>query len=96
MGGVDLTDQILSYYSMTTRRMLKWWKKVFWRLVDLSVMNSWMIFCTNFPGVIKSHWHFRLRLAEELVQPLLDLRTSPTCPEYLQIGKGRRPDLRGI
>ena len=24
MGGVDLTDQNLSYYSMTTRRTLKW------------------------------------------------------------------------
>ena len=29
MGGVDLTDQSLSYYSMTTRKTLKWWKKVF-------------------------------------------------------------------
>lgn len=27
MGGVDLTDQLLSYYSMTSRRTLKWWKK---------------------------------------------------------------------
>lgn len=33
MGGVDLTDQYLSYYSLTTRRTLKWWKKVFGALL---------------------------------------------------------------
>jgi len=44
MGGVDLMDQHLSYYSMNARRTLKWWK-IFWRLVDISVVNSWIIFC---------------------------------------------------
>ena len=44
MGGVDLTDQYLSYYSLTTRRTLKWWKKVLWCLIDVSVLNSWIIF----------------------------------------------------
>ena len=34
MGRVDLTDQHLSYCSLTTRRSVKWWKKVFWRMVD--------------------------------------------------------------
>ena len=29
MGGIDLMDQHLSYYSMSTRRTLKWWKKFF-------------------------------------------------------------------
>ena len=28
-GGVDLVDQFLSYYSMTTRCTLKWWKRYF-------------------------------------------------------------------
>jgi len=31
MGGVDLTDQHISYYSMSGRKTLKWWKKVLWR-----------------------------------------------------------------
>ena len=29
MGGVDLTDQHLSYYSLTQRQTLKWWKRYF-------------------------------------------------------------------
>ena len=85
MGGVDLTDQNLSYYSMTTRRTLKWWKKVFWRFVDICIVNSWIIFRHNNPqSPIKTQRLFRLRLIEELVQPLLDLRSNPDCPPFLQ------------
>ena len=91
MGGVDLADQMLSYYSMTSRRMLKWWKKVFWRMVDLCIVNSWIIFRTNTPSSdIKSHRLFRLKLVQQLVQPLIDLRSSPDCPEYLWDSKGRK------
>ena len=91
MGGVDLTDQYLSYYSMTTRRTLKWWKKVFWRLLDITIVNSWIIFRTNYPdSPINSHKCFRLQLVEELVQPLLDLIASPNCPPHLHSGKGRK------
>ena len=54
-------------------------------------MNSWIIFRTNYPNAsIKSHKEFRIKLAEELVQPLLDLRSSPECPPYLQDSRGRR------
>ena len=81
MGGVDLTDQNLSYYLMTTRKTLKWWK-VFWRFVDICIVNSWIIFQHNNP--IKTQRLFRLKLIEELVQPLLDLQASPDCPPYLQ------------
>lgn len=96
MGGVDLTDQHLSYYSLTARRTIKWWKKVFWRLIDICILNAWIIYRTNHPGNIKSHKAFHIRLVEELVQPLLDLKASPTCPSYLS-GIGRRavsPEVR--
>ena len=84
MGGVDLADQLLSYYSMTNRRTLKWWKKVFWRLVDITIINSWIIFHTNNPtSEINSQKQFRLKLAEELVQSLLDLRSGPHCHHHL-------------
>jgi len=42
MGGIDLTDQYLSYYCFTNRKTVKWCK-VFWRLVDKSILNSFMI-----------------------------------------------------
>ena len=87
-----MTDQHLSYYAMTRRRTLKWWKKVFWRLIDITVVNAWIISHTNFPdSPIDSQKKFRLNLAESLVQPLLDLMANPTCPPYLRTTKGRRP-----
>ena len=92
MGGVDLMDQHLSYYSLTTRRTLKWWKKVFWRLVDISIVNAWIIFHhNNADSDVKSHREFRLKLVEELVQPLLDLQASTNCPKHLVGTKGRQP-----
>lgn len=84
MGGVDLTDQHISYYSLTQRRTIKWWKKVLWRMVDISILNSWIIFRSNFPqDDIKSHRQFRIELVHQLVQPLLSLRASPDCPATL-------------
>ena len=89
-GGVDLMDQQLSYYSLTRHRSLKWWKKIFWHLIDMAVVNSWIIFRTNNPGSsIDTQLKFRIELSRQLVQPLLDLRASPECPPALQ--RGRRP-----
>ena len=98
MGGVDLADQQLSYYSLTQRRTIKWWKKVFWRLIDIAIINSWIIFRTNNPNSrLKSQRDFRLELTKQLVQPLLDLKASPSCPSALNTSKGRKsvqPDQR--
>ncbi len=41
MGGVDLIDQLLCNYSL--RKTLIWWKKVFWHLVDLCIVNAYVI-----------------------------------------------------
>ena len=91
MGGVDLTDQHLSYYSLSNRRTIKWWKKVFWRLVDLCIVNAWIIYRCNYPNDsdINSQKAFRVKLAEELVQPLLNLRASTDCPDYLNVHRGK-------
>lgn len=91
MGGVDLADQQLSYYSLTQRRTIKWWKKVFWRLIDIAIINSWIVFrSNNSHSKIRSQRDFRLVLVGQLVQPLLDLKASPDCPQVLLSHKGRK------
>lgn len=40
MNPVDLADQHLSYHSLTVRKTIKWWKKLFWRLIDTAILNS--------------------------------------------------------
>ena len=69
-----------SYYAMTKRTHL-----------DIMVVNACVIFRTNFPdSPIDTQKTFRLNIAENLVQPLLVLMASPTCPPYWQTAKGRR------
>lgn len=43
MGGVDLADQMSGVYEMD-RKSSKWWKKVFYRLLMISIVNSWVIY----------------------------------------------------
>jgi hypothetical protein len=37
--GVDRSDQELPYYSFS-RKTIKWWKKLFFHLFDLAVVNA--------------------------------------------------------
>ena len=43
MGGVDKLDQMLEPY-MSTRKSLKWYKKFFLHLLDISVYNSFVLY----------------------------------------------------
>ena len=43
MNGVDGSDQILSTFSVH-RKAMKWWKAVFYHLVDMAVVNSYILF----------------------------------------------------
>ena len=51
-------------------------------------MNTWITYRHNFPSAVKTQRLFRIKLIEELVQPLLSLCASPSCPPYLR-GSGR-------
>ena len=39
MGGVDTSDQLIRYYGYP-HRSIKWWKRVFFHLLDLSILNA--------------------------------------------------------
>ena len=43
MSGVDANDQLLKY-SHFSRRTLKWWKKVFFRLLNICMVNSYILY----------------------------------------------------
>jgi len=79
MGRVDRCDQLLVYYALN-RKTTKWWKRLFFRLLDMSVINA-MIFYINIfrEKGQERHCHkkFRMELARQLVQPLLDSSAYP-------------------
>ncbi len=43
MGGVDKADQMGIYYCFQ-RKSLKWWKNVFFWLIEISVVNSYILY----------------------------------------------------
>ena len=43
MGGVDKGDQLLSYYGFN-HRTIKWWKIAFFHLVDVTIVNSYILY----------------------------------------------------
>ena len=47
MGGVDLKDQLLQPYLLETKKMTKWYIKLFRRLLNTTVLNCMVICCAN-------------------------------------------------
>lgn len=47
MGGVDRFNQLLGYYSIVRRKTYKWWKKIFFWLLEAFLVNSFILFCTT-------------------------------------------------
>ena len=79
MNGVDKCGQYLYYYSMG-RKSIKWWKRAFFRLIELSIVNAMVIHFHKNPDIAskqQAHKYFREALAHELVQELLDAKEKP-------------------
>lgn len=65
--GVDKSDQMLSYYSFQ-RKSVKWWKKLFFHLFDLTLVNAHIIHRKKSRPAEKLRLHkFLQRVAEGLV-----------------------------
>ena len=43
LGAVDSNDQLLKY-SAFSRRTIKWWRKVIFRILNLSIVNAYIMF----------------------------------------------------
>ena len=70
MGGVDLSDQLRSYFTCQ-RKAEKWWKQLLFFLLDIAAVNAWVIYqeSRDIPNNEKMtrHGHFQMRLAEQLI-----------------------------
>ncbi|XP_022247948.1 piggyBac transposable element-derived protein 4-like, partial [Limulus polyphemus] len=75
---VDLNDQFLSFYSIPCKNV-KWYKKLFFRLVDLSIVNSFILFNQVTKNSKYKQKDFPLQLVESLVKPLIESRGGPSC-----------------
>ena len=82
MGAVDRCDQMVAY-SCFRRRTIKWWKKVFFHLFSLAILNAYILYkeTTRSPVL---HRAFRRELVKELI------RSSGISPSLTPRGRPRR------
>lgn len=67
MGGVDLSDQIHQYYTCL-RKTAKWYKKLFFHLLNLTVINAYLLYKKFSEDENKlGHYEFRRALCESLI-----------------------------
>ena len=68
-GGVDLSDQTRSYYDVG-RQAKKFWKGLAWYLINLCVINSFLVYRETLVAAQrphKSHLHFREQLIDYMI-----------------------------
>jgi hypothetical protein len=66
MGGVDRSDQLLSYYGFT-HRTVKWWRRAAFHLFDMAIVNSYVLYSSVHSSRKLTHEQFRIELAKELL-----------------------------
>ena len=83
MGGVDRSDQLLSYYGFA-HRTVKWWRRAVFHLLDMAVVNAYVLH-THINKRL-THEQFRIELTKELL-----LETSTDVSENMPVTHGRLP-----
>ena len=79
MIGVDGMDQLTSYYSFT-HKTVKWWRKVFFWMVEVALVNTYIIHKKLQQSIempAKSHITLRREILIELCKPLMQLPKPP-------------------
>ena len=72
MGAVDRADHYMASYAFN-RKSLKWWRKLFFWLLEMAIVNSYILYCRHSPSAQRNHLKYRERLIIQLVS---DVRNS--------------------
>jgi len=81
MGYVNNSDRMANSYSMS-RHTFKRTTKLFFHLLDLTVLNSWILLSPC--GAKYTHWDFRLILVRNLIE---EAGKSQDCPTPRLVGR---------
>ena len=97
MGGVDKVDQHLADYPVPRKRGKRYYKKIFFHLLDLSLWNSFILYKVS--GGKDSHLNYRIHVIEKIMElyhsPLLSPkagRPGKSLPP-LRLTERHSPDI---
>lgn len=83
MGGVDLSDQLISYYN-SLRKTKKYWRTLFLHFIDVMVTNAYILYSRHLPEEERkkvTHKKFREVLVTELCQEKGDPEAQLVSPQ---------------
>lgn len=84
MGGVDRFDQMLECYAIG-RRSVKWWHRIFYYLLDLAIVNSYVLWKLVQPDQSKcNHLTFRMKVARQLINGFTNRKTLGRPPNFVK------------
>ncbi|XP_037783504.1 uncharacterized protein LOC119579664 [Penaeus monodon] len=75
MGGVDKHDMLRQLYG-TNRKSMKWWHRIFFGLLDMSIVNAYDVYKETHPSL--SVFSFRTELARGLLTYTKDRKARGT------------------
>ena len=90
MLGVDRLDQRMSYYQFC-RKSVRWWRKVFFWLLEVAVVNAYILYSANRDQKKLTHKEFR----RELVLALCEQQRLNICRSPAQRADQSLERLRG-
>lgn len=83
MGGVDLLDSMLGYYRISLKSR-KYYMKIFYHMIDLCVVNAWLLYRRVYPDTYIPLLDFKLLISEvlcEILKPSPRRKGRPLLPE---------------
>ncbi|XP_026735864.1 piggyBac transposable element-derived protein 4-like [Trichoplusia ni] len=94
MGGVDRFDQKRTPYAVG-RKSKKWWKRIFYFLIDLAITNAYILYKSNSRvHNVMTQKYFRIALSKELINNLsFRKRSFHSMPKY-NIKKSKQSNER--
>lgn len=81
MNCVDKADQLKSTYEIS-RKSKKWWLRIFWHFIDVTVVNSFIIYKQNTPSTKMNLIDFRLKLVTELIGFASPKKRGPKTKQF--------------
>lgn len=82
MGGVDRFDQLHERYAVG-RKSLKWWYRIFYYLLDMAIVNSFVLWKMRQPNNEKcKQLTYRLALARQLIDGFCSRKTRGRPPNF--------------
>ncbi|GLV40888.1 hypothetical protein CBL_08462 [Carabus blaptoides fortunei] len=98
MGAVDKSNMMISFLDCS-RKSMKWYKKIFFRLLDVSTLNAYNLYQVK-TGEKPTFSDFRLKLITQLIEkhhkarPSSGGRKSKDTPERLTARHFPQPQFR--